>query len=515
MALSEKLKATTVRLRWSISHRPWTVWVLLCAGVYILLVILGITNSSLALLDDPVDGAQGLLAGAPRPIRSDEWIKATPQLIGQLATGDGNFMPILATPVQPGGTSAAGPISALLSLEYLPAELIARWSLPIGLAAAWWFPALVFALSLPALLRRFGVSPALGIWAVVLIAFSPANAWWSWIPVGIAAYASLASWAAVAGTEYLSRSGPYRWLRVGLAIALSGIALAKLAVSYFPWVVVLGIPILTTTMAWILWRRKNWRQGLIVVGTSAVLGVLLTMGYAAENRSFYEALAGTVYPAARQVTGAFVGLPLLLGAPQLWFIQRPSAAVTSSNASELSSSYTILLLAVVVSAVAYLLAVAPGTLRLQLPRHSLSLGLPIAGFLAWCSISFPLRATALPLLSLTPPTRVAQVIGIPITILAVLAVAGLQRIPAIADASRSLAIPVAFCAFALLAPSASALATTYVPGLPLLSIWAVSAAWATRGGTPRSPSLHESGPLRPWGCSPSSRRCSSTPPSRG
>lgn len=145
---SERVGTLRVRGRW---------WIVLVLGAYVVLLLLGITNSSLAMLDDPSDGTQGLLSGHPRPIRSDEWIKATPMLIGQLASGDSAFMPTLGTPILNGGTSTAGPVSGLLSAEYVVAGRLARWDLDAGLAAAWWFPAVLFALGLPSLLRRFGV----------------------------------------------------------------------------------------------------------------------------------------------------------------------------------------------------------------------------------------------------------------------------------------------------------------------------------------------------------------------
>lgn len=470
-------------------------WTLACVFVYLVLVLSGITNSSIAMLDDPSDGAQGLIVGEPRPIRSDEWIKATPQMIGQYASGDGSFMPVLGTAVQTGGRTAAGPFSAVLNAEYLAAGQIARLDLDMAIAAAWWFPALVFALSLPVLLRRFAVPQTLGIAAVIAIAFSPANAWWSWWPVRVTAYAVAAGAAAALAAGTLSRPSRFKLIQAGLWVAMSGVLLAKLALSYTPWMLAIGGPILTATMAALVWRRENWKPALAVIIISAALGIALAAGSLAENREYYEALASTVYPGSRQVIGRFVGLPLLLGAPQLWFLQKPGTAVAATNASELSSAYTVLAIMVLAAGAFQLLMRTPGERRV--PRLALALGLPIVGLLLWCSVTFPEAASSLPVVSRIPPERVAQVIGVPITLLAVVTLAGLWRLSERdRDRARSLGVVVGVATFTALAPSASNLKSVNLPDLPVWSIWGVSAAWAIGLG------LAIAFPRRAWALAP-------------
>ena len=250
-----------------------TRWLATCSLGYALLVLGSITNSSLSALDDPSDGAQGLLLGRPQPIRSDEWIRFTPISIGSLGDPSANLESALATPSWDPGSLALGAVHLILHPEALVSNAIQTVSLTMAFAFQWWFTIFLFFAFLPLWLRRMGAPFAAGIATATLIYFSPPNQWWSLHPVQLLGWTSLAAFAALKAVDvwHDKRSTPLTGLLMtGLLTLVSAIAIGRLGTSYLVWVIPLAPMILLPTLAWFGFDRARRRAGLTVSLTAGV-----------------------------------------------------------------------------------------------------------------------------------------------------------------------------------------------------------------------------------------------------
>ena len=137
---------------------------------------------------------------------------------------------------------------------------------------------------------------------------------------------------------------------------------------------------------------------------AALAGVLVAQSGA------LEVIEQTVYPGSRRSLGEFVGLDLLFGAPHLWILQAPPLIV-GTNASELATGYFVLAIPAVAMAVGVRWSDVG---RVRAPAAAA--GAVAALMATWLVVDWPGFFSWLFPMTLVPPERMAQVVGLSATI---------------------------------------------------------------------------------------------------
>ncbi|HRD99913.1 MAG TPA: FGGY family carbohydrate kinase, partial [Ilumatobacteraceae bacterium] len=315
------------------------------------------------------------------------------------------------------------------------------------------------------LLRIFGVPRGLALAGVALIWFSPSVAWWSLNPIGTGlAYGVAAALAFVVAAEHLARlsGGPPAqrqrtiW-RVGALIAVGGVLCARVPFAYAPWSIWLAASVLAPAAVVIVqqlgWRALRW-PAVAAVAWVAMLG----LGVLVENRTGLSTLNATAYPARRRETAESLDTARLFGAPFLGVLGR-GHGVVNTNESELSSAWLILVVPCLLSAL-----VVPGNVLRRARAVWWALAAVTAALLAWVTIDLPAPiGTRLPVIDLSPAYRIAQIVGIPATVLFVLTVVRMRG--EAAAVRRRVAVGSVIVSAVVLAMAGSTMREFYVPGL--------------------------------------------------
>ena len=379
------------------------IWVVSWTGIFLLLGALGITTSSLSLIAanevDSVSSAS-VMSGEPRSIRSDEFFRSTPWDIGLLKSGNANFV----TPFAHQNTSLIYPdpdswIDYVNAFDTLWPRLIPGISVSQEFAFTWWTPIWIALIFLPLLLVRMGASFVVSVCVTTLIIASPVNAWWSlWISpiVGFSAMAAYLFLLALSDEKknYLLKS---------LYVVGSGYGLFKLLTCYQPWVIVIAPMILLTTFTFAV-EKHGWKRASKSLLPIVVLFVFISALFLSKNWDALTTLTSTVYPGERRSSGAFVSTALTWGAPHLQILNL-SPEIVGTNPSELSSSFSILL-------IASLAILGNRSNGLQFKRFQIVSGIVVTLWLVWITVNLPDLFSNIPIISLVQPGRAAAVFGI-------------------------------------------------------------------------------------------------------
>ncbi|MCU1573191.1 MAG: hypothetical protein JWO93_1273 [Micrococcaceae bacterium] len=443
--------------RWFLTHDRIIRIAVLAA--YVVLVLTGATTSSIGmphLREDP-GSPLGTEWGGPRGIRSDEYNAFSPIALSVMATGGAPTLSPLGARADLVHRFSSG--GFFESIVFFDAQLLKTATfLPDSMvfAAHWWLPMLLFLLFLPTWFAQLGASRRLGWLAAGLIALSPSVAWWSQMPVALMAYTVTGcSLMLSAYTGFRNGRRVLPWL---LAV-VGGVLLAGIPTFYTPWSLVLGLPVLVASVAWILTRIDSWWSRIRPVLVTGVVAAVLGAGTLLENASGLQALLETVYPGSRRSSGTAQPLALLFGAPFLNPLQQ-GVEPTGINASEISTSFTLCFAWLLV-----LLATARFTRQW---RDHVATGTVLffaAVWLAWTTVNFGPAGDTLPLLNYVTPPRAAQVVGI----LAVLAVCLLLSAMTESPPWRA-AVVAGLSVAALSAYAGSQLQQGYLPGLQLYEV---------------------------------------------
>ena len=311
------------------------------ALVFAALILSGATTSSIGMPQLTQDPAHPLTVqwGHPQSIRSDEYNVRTPIELSIMSTGSYPTLSPLGASANMSHRFATGGFfetvvffqTGLLRLgTFLPQQMI--------FSLYWWLPLIVLFLALPVWMQQIGANRRLGWLAALLIAFTPAAAWWSELPVQTIAY-TIAGCAVLISAYHRFLEKRYLWFSV-LAI-VSGLLLAGIPTFYQPWSIVVGVPFLLATVLWILTRRTSWGSRILSVALSGVVALLFAAGVFIENMASVRAMLGTVYPGQRRSTAIAQGFDFLFGGPGLAVLR--GADPIASNASELSTAFTVTL----------------------------------------------------------------------------------------------------------------------------------------------------------------------------
>ncbi|MGB1724127.1 MAG: DUF7657 domain-containing protein, partial [Ilumatobacteraceae bacterium] len=374
-----------------------------------LLSALGLHQSSLPL-NSMSTAAPGnaLVLGSPLEVRSDEWLRWSPDVITRWTVPDAeDRRSILGVPIS--DSVLGGGLDWVLNTDERVAGL-----LPLDQAFAlwWWWPIFASGAAAALLLRRFVVTRAFAGAGAVLFISSPVNAWWSFLPSRVA-------WVPMVAVLMLDSARRRSDWRAYALAAGAGVLIARIPSSdYAPWSLVFSLA--SGALLLDLWRRDRvgWseiRRLLIAPVTS--LGLVALWWIDVSDR--YRTLAGTEYPGSRRDSGGSHGIPSMWSGvfDGLHAVPSWSGGPALSNLSEVAMGWTILLipgLAVLVT----LRSSGSTTERRATPWFSVA---TIGILIAWSQFEWPSPLTFANPLVLIPGERVTQIIGmwlvIPVTML--------------------------------------------------------------------------------------------------
>jgi len=381
---------------------PWHVVVPVL--LYVLLSLAGISQSSIGadeLRVDPADPS-GVMLGEARATRSDEFLTATPLVLGVEATGRTEDHNPLTAPQAYLNLLPTGPATSLLFLDGT-AQRLGPW-LPdsVLFSARFWLGTLLLLLAAPAWFRTLTGSRWIGWFAAALILLSPANAWWSGTHGNLLGF-TLAGAVALQRTAGHAEAG--RWWRAGAWAVAGAVLLVRTPLLYPPWAVVIVPVVLLGTVAALVAASPARRRTL---GSVVAVGTLTLVALAAlylENRDAIAATTGTVYPGSRVLSGSANALQSLFGATNLGILA-DGVEVVGSNASEISSGYAVALV------LAVLLLARGVSWRVPGQRWAVVSMLALTGFWTlWSTVDFGTVGSRIPLVNQVPSARSTQVLG--------------------------------------------------------------------------------------------------------
>jgi hypothetical protein len=385
--------------------QPSTLALGLVLATYVVLVLLGATTSSIGadpLRQDP-HHPHGLELGHPQSIRSDEYLTESPISLGWITAGGQGIRNPLNEPPNFFHQLPSGPVSAVVFFDGT-AAMLGPW-LPDSMlfAARWWLPTLLLLVALPVWFRQVTGSRRWGYLCAAVILFAPANAWWSGRPVNTLGF-MFAGAALMLAAQDAFRGG--RAARGLSACVLAAILMARFPSYYQPFAIILGFPVLVSTLVFMVSRDTARRAQVVTVVTTGVLGALFTAGTMLENLGPIKAGLDTVYPGKRISTGEALSFGKVFGAPVLGGLEGLQKSMSGTNASEASSAFVVLFVA---AAVLWLGRGWHGST----PAHRVFVvWMAFTAFwLAWCTVSFGSLGSHLPLANLVPAFRAANDVG--------------------------------------------------------------------------------------------------------
>ncbi len=289
-----------------------------------LLVALDLNGSSIGVLSrggDPwipgsMEQAQNfgpdpaLIAGTPRPIRSDEWAQWTPVAIAQARSG---FQPQIWLGLTDTKLSAITFFSP--AAGYAQIFRPQGWGYLLlgdshGLAWQWWFAYLVAALGIYYLLYTLIGSVPIATGLALAGAFTPYAGWWSGNPVLIMGFLALGTTCVMRGFASRSRVHGAIW---GVAAGVLGAA--AILPLYPPWTISSAWICLALMAGFLLDRRPPIHWIALTLGPAALALTAALVPWYLANRDAIAAVADTIYPGPRVSSSGEARLSFLLDAP--------------------------------------------------------------------------------------------------------------------------------------------------------------------------------------------------------
>lgn len=350
-------------------------WVAFPAAVliaFLVLVGLNLNGSSIAILstDRP-----GLVAGTPRPIRSDEWVIQTPVAVSSVAQDFPASPWIGLTPTDQAAAAHGGPTTDWTEI-FKPQD----WGYLLlgashGLAVSWWWSYVISLWGCFALLGLLTRRPLLSSLLAVGLTFTPYAGWWS-----APAPALFLGYAAMTGACLIAAwTARRRWLVIACSVSAGMFAVALALALYPPWQVSLGWVLAAVCVGHALDARVGWRRFFVSVGVSLVVAGGIAGAWFLQNRAAIQAQADTLYPGHRISAAGDGSLAVLVDAPlNFWMTHSTGATLglagrigPAANLSEAASTWLPLpVLAVLVVGILELLGrrlLARGSTAAEVP----------------------------------------------------------------------------------------------------------------------------------------------------
>jgi hypothetical protein len=145
---------------------------IVCALIlYLLAIIMKLHGSSMAVLGQR---SNNLILGEPRSIRSDEYLRSSPTLLGQLSYPEQSNVSVLSQP--------SFNHSNFDSYDLLrPEQFLIQHILPVqnAYAALWWLPTLYISIGIFLITKKYSLRTWAQTALILSIVLSPGAAWWS------------------------------------------------------------------------------------------------------------------------------------------------------------------------------------------------------------------------------------------------------------------------------------------------------------------------------------------------
>ena len=408
----------------SLAHRRlalnWSsIFIAVCCGLFLLCVLLRLNGSSSALWAKDlgtIDEPTGLIAGAPRPTRSDEWLIWTPAALAQL-----HHQPPM--PVE-NPALGAGVAPLLMSVPVRHYSMLFRpqfWGFFVfdeERGFAWFWNTKIFSLLISffllfRMLMRGRV--ALAVLGSVAVSYSSYVQWFFSCPPMLPEM--LASWALmlIAGKSCFDPLP--LWKKAAAGIVLLGSAMNFILCCYPPFEIPL-VYLALILFGVFLWERraKSFHGGLAWLAGALVVTVAVLWPIFLQCRSTLEIISQTSYPGVRRASGGSMPIAhLFAGVLNFFEGNRPRPAMFQ-NATEASNFFPIWLAAIASIFWRLWKSRGPGGERMSTISRSTPLCLGLAGYILFFSyyavIGFPEWFCRITALNFCLETRVRLTIGI-------------------------------------------------------------------------------------------------------
>ena len=331
--------------RWAVLALPAVV-----AVAVVVLGLLRVSGSSVGLYgtdNGAGEGESGVLAGPPRPIRSDEWLVRTPWVLRQVERG---------FPDSAAGALGRHDTDLLYDLPTRGLEVVLRPQTAVyrvlgaeqAFAVEWWSLVGLQLLGVYALLVTLTGRPALSGLGASLLSFSPATQWWT-----TPATFTTVGWGCLATACALRalRSGTGR-RRLVWAVAAGAALAAFLAALYPPWQIGVALVLVPAAGAVVVSgvraaadRRAALRSVVVVSVVAAGMAAVMFGPFLVAHRDAIGDLTDTVYPGHREAAeGGGTRVAIAFGSAFDSFASDRSYRVANgTNQSENSSALPLLL----------------------------------------------------------------------------------------------------------------------------------------------------------------------------
>ncbi len=406
----------------SLAHRRlvlnWSaIFIAVCGGLFLICVLLRLNGSSSAVWARDLGGPSeptGLIAGEPRPTRSDEWLVWTPAALAQL-----HHLPPM--PVE-NPAIGAGAAPLLMSVPVRHYSMLFRpqfwgfFAFDEERGFAWFWNMKIFSLLISffllfRILTRGRI--ALAACGSITVSYSSYVQWFFSCPPMLPEM--LASWALmlVAGKSCFDPLS--LWKKAAAGIVLVGSAINFILCCYPPF----QIPLLylaLTLFGVLLWERRArpFHGGFLWSAGALVIAVALLWPTFVQCRSTLEIMSQTSYPGVRRGSGGTLPFAhLFSGLLNFFDATRPRPAMFR-NATEASNFFPIWLAAIV--GVSWTLwkshrAGGEGASIISMPL-CLSLAGYVLVFSCYAVLGLPEWLCRITALNVCPETRVRLTIGV-------------------------------------------------------------------------------------------------------
>ncbi|MEY2489504.1 MAG: hypothetical protein QOC70_1446 [Verrucomicrobiota bacterium] len=408
----------------SLAHRclalEWSsIFIAVCCGLFLLCVLLRLNGSSsalwakdLATIDEPT----GLIAGAPRPTRSDEWLIWTPAALAQL-----HHLPPL--PVK-NPALGAGAAPLLMSVPVRHYSMLFRpqfWGFFVfdeERGFAWFWNTKIFGLLLSffflfRMLMRGRV--ALAVVGSVAVSYSSYMQWFFSCPPMLPEM--LASWALMLLAGKICFDPLPVWKKAAAGVVLVGSAINFILCCYPPFEIPL-VYLALILFGVFLWERRatSFHGGFAWVAGALVVTVAVLWPIFLQCRSTLEIIAQTSYPGVRRASGGNMPIAHLFSGVLNFFEGNRARPAMFQNATEASNFFPIWLAAIGNICWRLWKSRGSGGERMSTISRSTPLCLGLAGYILFFSfyaiVGFPEWFCRVTALNFCLETRVRLTIGI-------------------------------------------------------------------------------------------------------
>jgi hypothetical protein len=474
--------------------KTYKTYFLIIALIYLILVVAGVHTSSVTVLGGERISETVTFHGKPQSIRSDEYLRSTPILLGQIKSSADSSQIRKRTTTTPFDSSypdksLSGDLetSQGLTLDFhsiysgvlrFDDRLLALLPLNQQFVAQWWLNSFYLFIGLGLFFRALKKSWKYALLCSLLVWLSPPNQWWSLWPVQSIGPASVAAGLFLGSILFMDeqvtggrRSNRSVYFGVLVPLFVSAIFAIRLPATYQPWSIPTSIFFACVTFG-ALWKSHIAFQTIkkliipfLVFFAVGAIPVILTL-----SRSITKAMS-TVYPGSRRFTG-FTDFPHWSG-PASWGFQ-----FVSGNTVNQSEFAVGLLIFIPVTVLAFILRPIN---KIEKGRswYPVSFAIaPMTIFLFWVIAPWSKGMSEFLLMSRFPPERMMQILGVLSPILFVLAVGFWREQIEERDFKKNSPLIISCVVFILTLQGAISLKIKLLSNLSVGSIWATATLMA-------------------------------------